>query len=152
MKITRILEWLSPYSTIILLAIPILVITAIVDQFASSLFVRIVTAMFVSMIIVLGMQVFMGNSGILAWVHVGFMGIGAYTASLCSMTPRMKEIAIPQAYPFLINIHLPFWPSILIGTLVAALIAAVISYRLCACQMLLQLSPRLHCLLSSMSS
>lgn len=130
MKLPRLAEWLSPYSTIIILAVPMLILTAITDLFAGSLLVRIVTVLFVSMIIVLGMQVFMGNSGILAWAHVGFMGIGAYTASLCSMTPQMKEIAVPQAYPFLLNLHLPFWPSILVGTVVAALAAAVISYPL----------------------
>jgi len=121
---------LAPYSTIIVLAVPLLILTAITDLFAGFLLVRIVTALFVSMIIVLGMQVFMGNSGILAWAHVGFMGIGAYVAALCSMTPQMKEIAIPQVYPFLLHLHLPFWPSILIGAAVAALAAALISYPL----------------------
>jgi branched-chain amino acid transport system permease protein len=76
------------------------------------------------------MQVFMGNSGILAWAHVGFMGIGAYSASLCSMTPQIKAIAVPQAYPFIMNIHLPYWPSILVGAAVATLVAAAISYPL----------------------
>lgn len=130
MKLRRLAEWLSPYSTIIILAVPMLILTAITDLFAGSLLVRIVTVMFVSMIIVLGMQVFMGNSGILAWAHVGFMGIGAYAASLCSMTPQIKAIAVPKAYPFLLNLHLPFWPSILVGTAVAALAAAVIIYPL----------------------
>jgi branched-chain amino acid transport system permease protein len=49
---------------------------------------------------------------------------------LCSMTPQMKEIAIPQVYPFLLNLHLPFWPSILVGAVVAMLVAAIISYPL----------------------
>ena len=128
MKLRRLAEWLSSYFTIIILAVPMLILTAITDLFAGTLLVRIVTVMFVSMIIVLGMQVFMGNSGILAWVHVGFMGIGAYTASLCSMTPQMKAIAVPQAYPFLLNLHLPFWLSLLVGTAMAAIVAAVISY------------------------
>jgi len=130
MKRSRLAGWLSPYSTIFFLALPMVALTTIVDLFATSLVIRIVTVMFVSMIIVLGMQVFMGNSGILAWAHVGFMGVGAYVSALCSMTPQMKEIAVPQVYPFLLNLHLPFWPSILIGALVAALLALIISYPL----------------------
>lgn len=130
MNKTTLLSWMSRYSTIIVLAVPILLVTAIADLFFGSLIVRIVTAMFVSMIIVLGMQVFMGNSGILAWAHVGFMGIGAYISALCSMTPQMKEIAIPQVYPFLLDLHLPFWPSILVGVVVAMLVALLISYPL----------------------
>jgi branched-chain amino acid transport system permease protein len=130
MKRSTAIEMLSHYSTIIILAIPLLVLTAFTDLLGGSLLVRIVTALFVSMIIVLGMQVFMGNSGILAWAHVGFMGIGAYSASLCSMTPQIKAIAVPQAYPFIMNIHLPYWPSILVGAAVATLVAAAISYPL----------------------
>lgn len=130
MKRHRLEAWLSHHSTVIILAVPLLVIAAITDLLAGSLLIRLATAMFVSMIIVIGMQVFMGNSGILAWVHVGFMGIGAYIASVCSMTPQMKAIAIPQVYPFLLNIHLPFWPSILVGSAVATVVAAAISYPL----------------------
>ncbi len=130
MKLPKLAAYLPDYSTILILAVPMLIIAALTDLFASPLLTRIVTAMFVSMVVVLGMQVFMGNSGILAWAHVGFMGIGAYTSALCSMTPEMKAIAIPQVYPFLLNLHLPFWPSILVGTLVSAFIAAAISYPL----------------------
>jgi len=130
MKKFNLPTWLSSYSTIIILAVPMLILAAFTDLFAGALLVRIVTALFVNVIVVLGMQVFMGNSGILAWAHVSFMGIGAYVSSICSMTPQMKEIAIPQVYPFLLNLDLPFIPSILIGTLIAMLISAIISYPL----------------------
>ena len=55
-----------------------------------SLLTRIVTVMFINLILVLGLQVFMGNSGILSFAHIGFMGIGAYTSVLFSMTPEAK--------------------------------------------------------------
>lgn len=127
---TRLLNWLSSYSTIILLSAPLLVLAGITELFANYLLLRIVTALFVSMIVVLGMQVFMGNSGILAWAHVGFMGIGAYISAVCSMTPAMKKIAIPNLYPFLQPIHIPFVAAVLVGALAAAVIAALVSYPL----------------------
>lgn len=130
MRSTKLLNFASNYSTLIILVIPMLVLTLITDLFAGSLLVRIVTVLFVSMIVVLGMQVFMGNSGILAWAHVGFMGIGGYTAAICSMTPQMKAIAIPQIYPFLLNVQLPFWLAILVGMVIAAFVAALISFPL----------------------
>lgn len=130
MKKNNLTHWLSSYSTILLLAVPMLLLAGLTDLFAGSLLVRIITAMFVSMVVVLGMQIFMGNSGILAWAHVGFMGIGAYISSICSMTPKMKEIAVPQIYPFLLDIHLPFILSILVGVAVAVIIAVIISYPL----------------------
>jgi branched-chain amino acid transport system permease protein len=130
MKLTSLRERLSPYSTIILLVVPMLLLTAVADLLGGSLIVRIVTVLFCSLIVVLGLQLFMGNSGILAWAHVGFMGIGAYISVLCSMRPEVKAMAVPNAYPFLIQLHLPFWPSLLIGALAAGLVAALISYPL----------------------
>jgi branched-chain amino acid transport system permease protein len=58
------------------------------------------------------------------------MGIGAYTAVLFSMTPEAKVLTNSDLYPFLVPLHLPFVPSLLIGGLVAALFAALISYPL----------------------
>ena len=58
--------------------------------------------MFVNLILVLGLQVFMGNSGILSFAHIGFMGIGAYGSVLFSMTPEAKAAALPDLYPFLV--------------------------------------------------
>jgi branched-chain amino acid transport system permease protein len=130
MKLSRFMPWLSSYSTIIILSVPLLFLAALAVLLGGTQLVRVVTVLFVTMIVVLGMQVFMGNSGILAWVHVGFMGIGAYVSALCSMAPAMKAIAIPQAYPFLMQLHLPFWPSIFVGAAVASLVAALISYPL----------------------
>lgn len=130
MKMSRLTNWLSSYSTILILTVPLLILAALTNLFADYLLLRIVTALFVSMIVVLGMQLFMGNSGILAWAHVGFMGIGAYVSALCSMTPAMKKIAVPQAYPFLLQLHMPFWTAVLVGAAVAAIIAAFVSYPL----------------------
>jgi branched-chain amino acid transport system permease protein len=46
------------------------------------------------------------------------------------MTPQAKLLSIPSLYPFLAPLHLPFWPSVLVGALIAAAIAAVVSYPL----------------------
>ncbi len=130
MKGTRFISWLSSYSTIILLSVPMILLAALTDLFGNYLVLRIATALFVSMIVVLGMQLFMGNSGILAWAHVGFMGIGAYVSAVCSLAPAMKKIAIPNLYPFLQPVHMPFVAAVLVGALVAAIIAAMVSYPL----------------------
>ena len=86
--------------------------------------------MFVSMILVLGLQVFMGNSGILSFAHIGFMGVGAYTSAVLSIPDRMKGMALPDLYPILANVQLSPYLTILVGGLVAALVAAAVSYPL----------------------
>ncbi|MFH1184056.1 MAG: branched-chain amino acid ABC transporter permease [Chloroflexota bacterium] len=123
-------ERLKPFNTPSTLVAIIVVLAGLTALLGISLLTRIVTVMFVSMILVLGLQLYMGNSGILSFAHIGFMGIGAYTSVLGSMMPAAKELTNPDLYPFLIQLHLPFLPSVLMGALVAALFAAVISYPL----------------------
>ncbi len=121
---------LKPLNTPLTLAAAVLVLAVLTQLLGISLLTRIVTVMFVSLMVVLGLQLYMGNSGILNFAHIGFMGIGAYTAVLFSMTSEAKVLTNADLYPFLVQLHLPFLPSLLIGGLVAALVAAVISYPL----------------------
>jgi branched-chain amino acid transport system permease protein len=121
---------LKSYNTPLILMVGILLLAILVELIGVPLLIRIVTVMFVSLILVLGLQLYMGNSGILSFAHIGFMGIGAYTSVLFSMTPIAKEMANPDMYPILIPLHLPFLPSLLIGALTAAFIAAVVGYPL----------------------
>jgi branched-chain amino acid transport system permease protein len=121
---------LKPLNTPLTLVVVVLLLGILTALVSVPLVTRIVTVMFVSMILVLGLQLYMGNSGILSFAHIGFMGIGAYTSVLFSMTPAAKELSNPNLYPFIVPLHLPFLPSVLVGALVATLFAAVIGYPL----------------------
>jgi branched-chain amino acid transport system permease protein len=121
---------LKPYNTPLTLVVGILLLGVITQLLGVSLLTRIITVMFVSLILVLGLQLYMGNSGILSFAHIGFMGIGAYASVLFSMTPTAKAMTNPDMYPFLIPLHLPFLPSLLIGALVAAFVAALVGFPL----------------------
>ena len=56
--------------------------------------------------LVLGLQIFMGNSGILSFAHIGFMGVGAYTSAVLTIPAQMKGMALPDLYPFLQGVEL----------------------------------------------
>ncbi len=122
--------WLKSHTTPFILSIPLLILAVLVQAYGDTLLVRIVTVLFINLVMVLSLQVFMGNSGILNFAHIGFMGIGAYTSVLFSMTPQAKAATLPDLYPFLRPIHLPFLPSLLIGAIAAALVAALVGYAL----------------------
>jgi branched-chain amino acid transport system permease protein len=79
---------------------------------------------------VIGLQLFMGNSGVLAWTHIGFVGVGAYAASILSTSPAIKHIGVPNMYPFLADLQIPVIPALILGALVAALLAALIAWPL----------------------
>ena len=90
----------------------------------------IFTAGTITLIMVLGFQLFMGNSGILNWSYVGYVGIGAFASAIFSMTPAVKAMHIPTMYPFLINLHLPFPLALVAGALVAMVVAAIVAWPL----------------------
>ena len=87
---------------------------------------RISTVMFINLILVLGLQFFMGNSGVLSFAHVGFMGIGAYASAILSIPVDQKSMALPSLYAPFTGIEMGFLPAMLIGAAVAAVFAAVI--------------------------
>ena len=82
------------------------------------------------LIMVLGFQLYMGNSGILSWSYVGYVGIGAFASAILSMPPELKAMQLPVMYPFLVQLHLPFPLALIAGALIAMLVAAIIAWPL----------------------
>lgn len=90
----------------------------------------IFTSATISLVMVLGFQLYMGNSGILNWSYIGYVGIGAFASAILSMTPAVKSMQIPAMYPFLVGLQLPFPLALLGGALIAALVASLIAWPL----------------------
>jgi len=116
--------------TLIVLIALVLVLAGTAELAGHRLFERIVTNLCISLVLVLGLQVFMGNSGILSFAHVGFMGIGAYASGVLSMPVQMRGMALPDLYPVLQEVALSPYVSILVAGLVAAGVAAMVAYPL----------------------
>ena len=116
--------------TLALLILPILLLVVATEILQIRLYERIATMLCVSLVLVLGLQIFMGNSGILSFAHIGFMGVGAYTSAVLSIPVQMKGMALPDLYPVLQGVALSPYISIVVGGLVAALVATLISYPL----------------------
>lgn len=126
----RVVVWARRHSTLPILLAPLVVAGILINAFGSQLLMDIFTFFCVSLMMVFSVQIFMGNSGILSWTHVGFVGIGAYAAGILSTAPMVKGMGVPNMYPFLVDLQLPVLPAVMIGGLVAAAVAAVIGYPL----------------------
>jgi ABC-type branched-subunit amino acid transport system permease subunit/pimeloyl-ACP methyl ester carboxylesterase len=105
------------------LAIPLTVIALIAEAEAAPADLRVVVNFMITLVLVLAIQSFSGNSGILSFGHVAFMGIGAYTAALVSMDPVDKDLSVPHLPHWLYELHLPFLPTVLVAGGVSALVA-----------------------------
>jgi len=124
----RMIGFARRHRQLLVLVVPLAVFGAVTEVVGGTLLGRIAIAFFINLILVLSLQVFTGNSGLLSFAHVGFMGIGAYISAVLSMTPEAKAFAIPDLYPALVPITLPFIPAITIGALVASIVAAIVTF------------------------
>lgn len=118
------------FLTIAVLGGLIILTVAASEALGIRLYDRIVTNLCIALVLVLGLQVFMGNSGILSFAHIGFMGVGAYSSAVLTIPVQMKGMALPDLYPVMQGIELSPYLAIAAGGLVAALVAAVVSFPL----------------------
>ena len=105
-----------------LLAALILLIVAAYAIWGETYQARILYATFVNLIVVIGLQVFMGNGNYATFSHAAFMGIAAYAAAICVTPAAMKVVSLPDA-PWGLN---AFEMSPLAAALVALTITGAI--------------------------
>lgn len=115
---------------VLMLLVPLLLVALWAHFWGGVVLQRIITVMFINLILVLGLQMFSGNSGVLSFGHIAFMGIGAYGSILFSMSPEAKGMALRQLYSALTGVHLPFLPALLLGALIATVVAALVGFPL----------------------
>lgn len=94
------------------------------------LYDRIVTNLLISLVLVIGLQTFMGNSGLLSFAHIGFMGFGAYTSAVLTIPAQMKGMALPDLYGFMTAVEVSPLLAMLVAGIVAAIVAAIVAYPL----------------------
>ena len=80
-----------------LLSIIIAIIGLSVILFGERYHLRLVYAAYVNLLVVLGLQVFMGNTNITNLSHSAFMGLGAYVAAICVTPVKIKMLSLPDA-------------------------------------------------------
>lgn len=94
------------------------------------LYDRIATNLLISLVLVVGLQIFMGNSGLLSFAHIGFMGLGAYTSAVLTIPAQMKGMALPDLYDFMRVVEISPLLAMLAAGVLAAVVAAVVAYPL----------------------
>lgn len=80
-----------------MLSVLILMIVAAYAIWGESYQARILYATFVNLIVVIGLQVFMGNGNYAVFSHAAFMGIAAYAAAISVTPAAMKAVSLPDA-------------------------------------------------------
>ncbi|MAK32994.1 MAG: branched-chain amino acid ABC transporter permease [Acidiferrobacter sp.] len=109
-----------------LLALVLVIIGVVAAYFGTRYQLRLVYSAYVNLLVVLGLQVFMGNARVTNLSHSAFMGIGAYAAAICVTPQNIKAISLPDAPWGLNTFALDPVTSALIAIAVTGLIAFLV--------------------------
>jgi len=91
---------------------------------------NVAIVLLIDLVIVLGLQVFSGNSGVLTLAHVSFAGIAAYISAILSTPAMVKATTIPAAPLGLADFQLPVPLAMLVAIALTTAIAALIGLAL----------------------
>ena len=86
---------------------------------------RLVTVMLIDAIIVIGIQIYIGNTGVLSFGHIGFGAVAGYVFATIAITPAEKLKRIPDAPFGLVDVDASPYVAIA-AAVVVALIGAFI--------------------------
>ncbi len=126
MERDRFDRWIIPTAESVVLAVLLIAGGAIYAAASGSAGDALVSQMLVNAIMVLGLQIYIGNTGILSFGHMGFAAIAGYVVALLAIDPAFKRLFIPQAPLGLVDVHL----HPLAATAVAVGITLVVAFLL----------------------
>src|ERR1044072_4232152 len=101
----------------LILCLPLIALALLFELLAGAALQRTYTLFLINLIAVVGLGVFSGNSGILSFGHVAFIGLGAYISGILTLPLATKATALP---------HLPALLSTIEWGLPAALIVTIV--------------------------
>lgn len=84
----------------------------------------------VSVVIVVGLYVFIGNTGVLSFGHISFVALGAWTAGVLTVPVAEKPAAMPNLAGFLRHATVGNVPSLLLAALAGGVFALVVGLPL----------------------
>jgi branched-chain amino acid transport system permease protein len=99
---------------------------AAVRTFGSPLASRTYVVFLINVMLVVSFQLFIGNSGIVSFGHIAFMGVGAYTTALLTIPQAIKATQLPALPHALASAEQSYLPAIIASALLSAVLAAIL--------------------------
>ena len=92
----------------------------------SPLIQRTVTEAFIMVVLVVGLQIFIGNSGVVSFGHISFMAVAAYATAWQTCCPDFKAFILPGLPEFLAQTQVPSLAAVVTSVILAGAFAFVI--------------------------
>jgi branched-chain amino acid transport system permease protein len=105
-------------------------IAVLVEAFGGSELRSITANGLINLMLVVGIYIFIGNSGVLSFGHISFAAIGAYTSALLTIPVASKSLILPDLPTFLADAHVSTPAATLLGAAAAGVFALLASVPL----------------------
>jgi branched-chain amino acid transport system permease protein len=115
--------WLLPA----VIVIPLGLVAAIVQFIAPGPISTTIIEIYIRIVAAVAIYIFSGNSGIISYGHVAFMGIGAYASAWQTCCVAMKPITMHGLPDFLKTANFPVIPAAIAASGLAAAVALVVA-------------------------
>jgi branched-chain amino acid transport system permease protein len=108
-----------------LLLAALIVLAAVLAALGPPALQRTVTEAIINLVVVLGMFIFVGNSGVLSFGHIAFMAVAGYSSAIMTIPPAKKAVLL-KLPPSLEALQLPVGAAALIAAALTGLFAVIV--------------------------
>lgn len=115
---------------LVILSLGLLIIVALITMFGDIVINQTLTEALILIVIVVALFIFIGNSGLLSFGHIGFMLIGAYATAWQTCCPMTREVFMPGLPTYLLTHSHHFLLAIFLAGLLTAAVAAIAGFAL----------------------
>jgi branched-chain amino acid transport system permease protein len=117
---------LDAWTTPVLLIAILIAFAVLVTLFGDKSLARMAAQTLIRVTFVVGLWIFVGNSGLVSFGHAGFMAIGAYASAWLTLKPQLKLLFLPDLPEWLAQAQWPYLPAAVAAGLLAAVVALVL--------------------------
>lgn len=122
-------SWQGLVWTFLVLGIPVAA-AALLLASTGPVLSRVVTDALIKLTMVVGLYIFIGNSGIFSFGHAAFIVVASYASAWTTIPPTFKKVILPGLPSLVQGLHLDPLTGGLVGVLLAAVLAFVIGLAL----------------------
>lgn len=120
---SKVMSTLKAAFPVLVLAVPLVLVVLLADQFGGTGIQRVITEALIKIVIVVGLYIFVGNSGIVSFGSIAYMAVAAYATTWQTCCAAMKPFIMTGLPEFLAKNTVPFVPAALLSIGLATLVA-----------------------------
>lgn len=125
-RASSLLAWLWPW---LALALPLVVIVAL-STLGPTVIQRVVIDALIKLVMVVGLYIFVGNSGVLSFGHAAFMIMGGYMSAWLTMKSAIKKVMLPGLPEVLAGTEMHVLPGALLSGIFTGIVALIVGIPL----------------------